>query len=118
MQLPCKLVTLTQQINKGNRNSSINIQDQIVPLGRRHLLHLQRVREQRVLREVLVHKVLDDCHAGVRVLDGLDPVPDAHDVLVFAFHRFDKLGGAQLLVEGPGELLGGVVQCAPESGAL
>ena len=103
-KLPCELVTLTQEINKCNSNGAINVQDQVVPLRSGDLLNLQGVGEERVFREVLGHKVLDDGDAGVRILDGLDPVPDAHDVLVFALHGFHKLGGAQLLVEGPREL--------------
>ncbi len=55
------------------------------------MTYLDGVIKKTSAKKVLVCKCLDDGHAHVRVLDGLDAMADSHDQLVLAAHVIDEL---------------------------
>lgn len=60
---------MTKEVNKGNSNDTINIEDEVWLFGRGELLYFQSVMKKGCCREVLQNKLLDDLHTLVRVVD-------------------------------------------------
>eukprot|EP00052_Salpingoeca_macrocollata_P018756 m.154460 g.154460 ORF g.154460 m.154460 type:complete len:427 (-) comp20789_c0_seq1:2231-3511(-) len=89
---------LSQQVHKGHCNGAVHVQDQVGLLLGGDLLDLQRVVEQRCLGKVLLHVVLDDNHAHIRVLQRLDAVTNSHDELALFLLVVDKVAGGHATV--------------------
>jgi hypothetical protein len=104
-----KVVALTQQIDERDGDGAVHVEDKVGPLRRCHLLHLQRIVEERVFGETLGDEFFDDTDARIRIFHRLNAMTDSHDVEVLLLHVLDELSRAEVAVEGSGELLGRVV---------
>jgi len=106
---------VAEQVNEADSNATIDVQDQVVLLGGGYGLDSNGVVEQLGAGEVLLNELLDELDTQVGVVAGLDLVADTGDQLVLLAHDVHEVTGAQALVEGLGELLGGTVQRTTET---
>lgn len=70
---------VAQQIHKADCYTSVNVQDQVVLLGRGDGLDGNGVVQQLGVGEVLLGEFLDQLDTKVRVVTGLDTVSDTGD---------------------------------------
>lgn len=70
---------VAHQIDETDRYTSVNVQDQVVLLRRRHCFHGDRVVQQLGVGEVLLGVLLDQLNTKVRIVARLDAVADTGD---------------------------------------
>ena len=70
---------VAQQVDKAHGDATVDVQDQVVLLGRRHALDREREVEQLRARKALLAEVLDQLDSEIRVVARLDAVADAGD---------------------------------------
>mmetsp|Transcript_45424 Transcript_45424/g.117920 ORF Transcript_45424/g.117920 Transcript_45424/m.117920 type:complete len:402 (+) Transcript_45424:268-1473(+) len=115
--LPREGATGPDHVYEGDGDAAVDVQDKVGALPRRDLLHRQREVQDRSRLEVLLRVLLDQDHALVRVGQGLDAVPDAHDELVVLLAPVDEVLRGDAAVVCLAEHLRGVVQRPAEARA-
>ena len=106
---------VAEQVNEADSDAAVDVEDQVVLLGGGNSLDGNGVVEQLGAGEVLLNELLDELDTQIRVVAGLDLVANTGDQLVLLAHDVHEVTGAQPLVEGLGELLGGTVQRTTET---
>ncbi|OQA07357.1 MAG: hypothetical protein BWY66_01422 [bacterium ADurb.Bin374] len=94
-------------VDRQDADAAVDVEDERVFLRGRDLLDFEGVIEQGRRREVLLRELLQQDDAHVRVLETLDQVADALDLLVLLLHVLDEAFGRQLSVAGGLEREGG-----------
>lgn len=75
--------TVSKKIDKADRDAAVHVQDQVRFLTCGDTLRLKSIVQHSCLGEVVLGKLLHQGHALVRVVDGLNPVANAHDEFSF-----------------------------------
>jgi hypothetical protein len=71
--------TVAEQVDKADSNTAVDVKDQVVLLGGRHLFNSQGIIEQLGGRESLLGELLDELNAEIGVVSGLDFVANSRD---------------------------------------
>lgn len=66
--IPCEASRMTKEINKGNSNDTINVENEVGLLGCGELLNFQGIVKEGCGREVFQDEFLDDLHTLVRIV--------------------------------------------------
>ena len=123
---------VAEQIDEADGDATVDVQDQVVLLRRRHGLDSERVVEQLGGREGLLAVLLDEGDTEIGVVAGLNTVANTRDCkqvsfnlskvfgsqlteLVLLAHGVNKVTGRETFVEGTGELLSSAVQGTTET---
>lgn len=107
---------VAHQVNEADSNAAVDVENEVVLLGGGDGLDSQGVVEKLVGGELGLDVLLDKLDTEIGVVAGLDTVTNTGDELVRLAHVVDELTGAQALVKGLGELLGGTVKGTTEAG--
>lgn len=70
---------VAHEIDEADGHAAVDVEDQVVLLGRRHRLDCDGVVEKAVRREVLENELLDELDTEIRVGAGFDLVADTRD---------------------------------------
>lgn len=134
---------MPHEVDEGDCNAAVHIEDQVGLLPCSDLFHLKGVVQQWSLREVALDKLLDQSYPHVWIIDlkqisiryelprisrphervfyrshRFDPVADAHNELALLPHAVDELHWNHVCVVGLGELLCSTIQGSTETVAL
>jgi hypothetical protein len=71
--------TVADEVNEADSNASVDVENEVVLLGRCDALDSQGVVEQLCAGEVLLNVLLDELDTEIGVVAGLDPVADTGD---------------------------------------
>lgn len=74
-----KGTAVAHEVDKAHGNAAVDVEDEVVLLGRRHRLNGEGIVEQLGAREVLLDKLLDELDTKIGVVPRLDPVADTRD---------------------------------------
>ena len=123
---------VAHQINEADCNTTINVQNEVILLGRGDSLNSNGVVEHFAVREALLDEFFDQLYTEIRIVAGFDFVANARDCrlldgkysgrslithteFVLFPHGVDKVAWAEPLVEGFGKLLRSAIERASES---
>ena len=70
---------VAHQVNKADSNAAVDVENEVVLLGRCDRLDCKSVVEHLEAREVLVHVLLNELDTKIGVVSGLDPVTNTRD---------------------------------------
>lgn len=106
---------VSDQVHEADGNAAVDVENEVVLLGGGDGLDGERIVEKLVVGELGLDVLLDELHTQIGVVAGLDTVTNTGNELVRLAHAVDELTGAEALVKGLGELLGGTVKGTAET---
>lgn len=123
---------VAHQINEADCNTTINVQNEVILLGRSDGLHSNGIVQHFAVWEALLDEFFDQLHAKIRIVAGFDFVANArncrllggtysgmsvstHTELVLFSHGVYKVARAEPLVKGLGKLLRSAIERTSKS---
>jgi hypothetical protein len=113
--LSAKCSTVAHQVNEADSHGTIDVQDQIVLLGRSDRLDSKSIIQHLAAGEALLDELLDELNSQIGVVSRLDFVANSGDELVLFAHGVNKVTWAETLIERLCELLGCTVKSTTKS---